>query len=437
MTVNTIGSGWASGRSSAWLWPLLPIALATFALSALVSFHVRADSAGEPRSLLQAGIVDIYLGVGFVPAFLFFLLVLAWSSIWFLTGRIDRPGIRLLRLLGLTLSLAIWVNLRAEPATAPAHAGAIGAWIGGRMVSALGYVLSTLIVAPITLASLLLATDYFFYRYFEALGASPAPEQPPQGGGVVDAGVEVEVTEQFKALSNEIASPRTAATARRRGDEQDRSDRAGSVPDEPGRDDEPAHTDAAAADGGAAAPVDGEAGELAAGRVAEFAAPAADDDDLEDEFSIAAALPDLVPDRAASEPDEAAGTGAASDDPGDDADEVAADDTTADTADDDRQATAGGRMSGEPTTDGVAGESVVQIPRPSEGGRQQRLFASRSDEDLIQEAIELVTSTRRVSATFLQRQLRIDFAQAMEVLGTLASRGVIEHNEGETSGRVR
>ena len=38
------------------------------------------------------------------------------------------------------------------------------------MVSVLGYFLSVVIVAPVTFAALLLATDYFFIRYFESLG---------------------------------------------------------------------------------------------------------------------------------------------------------------------------------------------------------------------------------------------------------------------------
>src|SRR5262245_62156665 len=176
MTVNTLGRDLQSGkaRAAAWLPPLVPFAIATFALSALVSYHLRADGAPDSRTLLQWGIIGLYQFVGFVPSFLFFLLVLSWSSIWFFTGRLDRPGPLLLRLLGLTLALAIWVNLRADAGEAPPHAGALGAWIGTRMVSALGVVLSTLLVAPLTLVSLLLATDYFFISYFVGLGSSRA-----------------------------------------------------------------------------------------------------------------------------------------------------------------------------------------------------------------------------------------------------------------------
>jgi DNA segregation ATPase FtsK/SpoIIIE-like protein len=80
---------------------------------------------------------------------------------------------------------------------------------------------------------------------------------------------------------------------------------------------------------------------------------------------------------------------------------------------------------------------VVAIPRPADGVRQQRLFVTTVDEALVREAVELVTSTRRASVALLQRKLQIDFEQAMEVLGVLARRGVIDLGAGETQGRVR
>jgi DNA segregation ATPase FtsK/SpoIIIE-like protein len=165
-----------------------------------------------------------------------------------------------------------------------------------------------------------------------------------------------------------------------------------------------------------AAGLDAEIDAQSRGRLHELAGES--EDEPEDEFEIAAAIAAAGED-AGAPPDEAP------------------DEATADAAGDEMEAADGGSEEADATTHGVDGEAVVQIPRPPEGIRQQRLFQSRIDEDLIQEAIELVTSTRRVSATFLQRQLRIDFEQAMEVLGSLAHRGVIERNEGETSGRVR
>ena len=69
-------------------------------------------------------------------------------------------------------------------------------------------------------------------------------------------------------------------------------------------------------------------------------------------------------------------------------------------------------------------------------GRQQQLFGSWLDEGLIQDAIEVVTSSRRANAALLQRKLRIDYALAVDVLATLAARGVVELEGDATQGRV-
>ena len=64
------------------------------------------------------------------------------------------------------------------------------------------------------------------------------------------------------------------------------------------------------------------------------------------------------------------------------------------------------------------------------------MFVTTLEEPVILEAIELVTASRRASATYLQRKLRIDFEQAMELLGVLAHREIIELEKGESQGRV-
>lgn len=93
-------------------------------------------------------------------------------------------------------------------------------------------------------------------------------------------------------------------------------------------------------------------------------------------------------------------------------------------------------------------EPIVAIPRPElparpdiaapaePPARQQQLFGSQLDEALVQEAIEVVTGSRRASVTFLQRRLRIDYALASEILAELAARGVVELEGDATHGRV-
>ena len=89
-------------------------------------------------------------------------------------------------------------------------------------------------------------------------------------------------------------------------------------------------------------------------------------------------------------------------------------------------------------------EEVVSVPRPDEvpavalptppavrdsaesfSTRQQKLFGSQVDDDLMVEAVELVNSGRRTTATLLQRKLRIDYELAVEVLSELTTRGLV------------
>jgi len=72
-----------------------------------------------------------------------------------------------------------------------------------------------------------------------------------------------------------------------------------------------------------------------------------------------------------------------------------------------------------PTPPAVAGE------RESVSKKQQNLFRGGVDEDLLLEAIEVVNSGRRTTATLLQRKLRIEYEHAVEVLEVLTSRGLL------------
>lgn len=105
---------------------------------------------------------------------------------------------------------------------------------------------------------------------------------------------------------------------------------------------------------------------------------------------------------------------------------------------------------------GFVDEPIVAIPRPEPAAasdedlrvepsapvddepaaRQRQLFGGALDEALVQEAIDVVTSSRRASATFLQRKLRIDYEQATEVLAELAARGVVALEGDASQGRV-
>ena len=201
MTVNTLGGSFAGGksRSGAWLAPLAPIAISIFAISALVSYHLRAGTI-TPRTVPQSVVIGIYEFLGWVPACMFFGLVFTWSSIWFVAGSIEQPSRKLLRVLGLTLALAVFGNLDAS---AP-HTGALGAWIGGGMSSVLGSFLSHLVMAPLTFLSLLLATDYFWMSYFERRVLEKTQRELHGAGVGTEMGVEPTVPEEFKQLARTL-----------------------------------------------------------------------------------------------------------------------------------------------------------------------------------------------------------------------------------------
>jgi len=202
MTVNTLDGAFGGGKSrgGAWLLPLAPIAISIFAISALVSYHQRADAI-TPRTMAQSVVIGIYDFLGWVPACMFFGLVFAWSSIWFVAGSIERPLQKLARVFLLTLALAVFGNLDASAS----HTGALGAWIGGGLSSVLGSFLSHLVMAPLTFLALLFATDYFWMSYFErrVLERTKA-ELQSAAAAVSDSGVEPAVPEEFKQLARSL-----------------------------------------------------------------------------------------------------------------------------------------------------------------------------------------------------------------------------------------
>lgn len=180
----------------AWRWhwalPLCPIAASMFCLSALVYYHTVLQGTGEAWGFFQGIVVGLYRWVGFVPTFMFWLLVFAWCSVWFVTGRFERAWTRLGWMAAFAVSLAVLVNLGTDGLAPPPHAGVIGTFLAVRLVSVLGVVFSALLALGAAMASLFLATDFLFYRYFEAMA---------RGRGASEQGVEPEATEAFRELA--------------------------------------------------------------------------------------------------------------------------------------------------------------------------------------------------------------------------------------------
>lgn len=179
-------------------WPLLACGLALFLLSATTYYHVYRSEITPSRPWQQT-IAFLYDTFGLAPLFAFCAMVLGWSSIWFWSGTIDRPGMRLGRLAIVLVMLGVFLNL-GDVGSAPApHKGALGMWLAGRLVHAIGYVASLLLVWSTTFAALLLATDFFWSDVFERLRRPLTPRE---------SGVEDEVTEHLRGLAQLVPPPK-------------------------------------------------------------------------------------------------------------------------------------------------------------------------------------------------------------------------------------
>ena len=204
------------------LSPLLLIAVSAFFLAAL--FYMRFNlPAGTPAEGLWTGLViQTMRFLGFVPSVMLFVLLLAWSSIWYLTGELDRLAERAQRTGVLVLCLAICVNLDHE--VQPPFGGWLGWHLATPLESVFRTTLSILVMAGLTVSSLLLATDGLFYRYFDSSfatggkAASPVPRSQPLAAP--GDGVEDETADVFRSIADafEPAAPATARNAAEAGD---------------------------------------------------------------------------------------------------------------------------------------------------------------------------------------------------------------------------
>ena len=465
--------------------PLIPIALSMFCLSGLAFYHVELGGTGASSGLFQALVVGLYGTMGFVPSFMLSLLVLSWSSIWFITGSLSEPVGRLGRLLLLALSLAVLVNLQPEMGPGASHGGVIGHFLAVRLQSIFGYTLSTLLVAPLALVTLLLATDFFFYKYFETLGQG---EATPRARPLSEVGVEEEATETLKSLRfvgvpqadpgspppvavmpepvDLVVAPETASpaqTGKRRlvldvDEEIPWEPEGGGAPESPSPD---------------RAEVGSPAGESRARPVEETARPqdeqaalvkqASEEHEEEEEESGAAQAGEYGDEEYEGEEYE------------EEADEEEADEEEADEeeADEDDEYEEEEYEEDEDEEEEDEDEDEVDLSlaepdeeppihtgkggeyeEPGEGATSEQLvmFLDQDEpemdrepiveiphpmgEGLVQEAKELVLNSRRVSASYLQRRLRVNFQEAMGLLRVLKGQGVISIGEGETHGKL-
>ena len=68
-------------------------------------------------------------------------------------------------------------------------------------------------------------------------------------------------------------------------------------------------------------------------------------------------------------------------------------------------------------------------------GKAQNLWSigssdGGSDEELVQQAIQIIAQTRKASATLLQRKLNVGFARAARLMDIMEDRGIIWPQDG-------
>jgi hypothetical protein len=476
-----------------WHWALVPVGLAVFLGTALVDYHLHQQQV-TPTSAAQIAVAECYRTFGFAASFLFLSLVFAWGSVWVFTGRIERPLRRLARAALVLVTVGIVMNLGNGEGTAAPHQGELGAWLAGRLVAGIGYYASVLLVWPAALGSMLLATDYFFFDYLDGMRRHGLPTEPSGSVPAAPAeerGVEAEAAEVLKSLAQgqdsgaPVVGAVSAAGARAADDPE--AD-AGGVDVQPAEDPfEPAtyrpwrrsyrerrHAEAAESARAAAGaepdetwePIEPDVQEVAQAE-ADLAAGGAEAPAAESSPAEGAAEP-IPPVSEAAPWDEheleaAAPPSAAETLPVDllrqELLEPREDREREDREREDRetgQAEWLGAAEAPPAepaapegqpVGGSAAEPTVSIPRPEreplpaapgrDAARQQHLFGAAPDPALVDEAIEVVTTWRRASATFLQRRLRIDYAMACQLLAELAARGIVELEADAAHGRVR
>ena len=448
-------------RGPAWLNRQLVVPgvlalLAAFYLAAATTLRLRGGSGGGFPSNAIGWIQD---RLGFEPTFMVAALVMVWCSIWFLTGRFDRPLSRITRIVGLGFCLAVLVGMRGDGVAG----GTVGTALAARLTGVLPPWFAGLLVGIAVIAALLLATDFLFFGDFKRLAdraaapggarrsAPPIPTPPPGAGEIPrvqsvrtlepvttagarqvepsdpdESGVEATAIAELESLHLGVSAPDPIlaevddGAAWFEGEAWAHPQPAPEAPAErPSRGER--RRARHAADDEVEADLEVAGPELAAAESDPAEVPQAADFDL---------FGDPVPSPPASEPDatepEAAEIAEEFDFeipfPVPPEDALDAPGTPADAFED-------GTDADEPDAEStLAVEPLYTLePTPPPG----------LDEELVSDARELVVQFRRASANFLRRRLRVGEVEALALMQELARRGVIECDADAAHGRVR
>ncbi|HBB03549.1 TPA: hypothetical protein DCZ39_01410 [Patescibacteria group bacterium] len=75
-------------------------------------------------------------------------------------------------------------------------------------------------------------------------------------------------------------------------------------------------------------------------------------------------------------------------------------------------------------------EIVALLENKMEAGEQLFSNGGSDDDELVERAIQVISQTRKASATLLQRKLGVGFARAARIMDTLEEKGIIGPQDG-------
>lgn len=136
---------------------------------AVARLHWQHGGVVEPQGAGQSFLLRLYEGLGFVPTLYFFLLAVVWGLFAFFGASIRVALCRLAVALVFVASFASLMSLLG------ATGGSFGEWVAGRLRGGIGAAPSFVILSALTLMSLMLATDWFFFSQFRRLRPASAP----------------------------------------------------------------------------------------------------------------------------------------------------------------------------------------------------------------------------------------------------------------------
>lgn len=135
---------------------------------ALARLHWTFGGQASADGLSQGFVLRLYEGFGFAASFYFFLLVTAWGLLAFF-GCSVRSALR-----RLAIAIVFVAAFAAMSDLLGGNGGDFGAWVAQRLHSGIGVVPAFLILGSMSVMSLLLATDWFFYSQFRSMKAASA-----------------------------------------------------------------------------------------------------------------------------------------------------------------------------------------------------------------------------------------------------------------------